>query len=79
MLEWKRVEDELPKKNCEVILNTNSSKYGKEKLFADFYNGSFIRYKYPFNKENKYKITTDSKNTIEITHWAYINKPKEKK
>jgi hypothetical protein len=89
MIEWKRVEDELPKANSEEVLcclvdiEMNDKNYNKiydvyiylqdSKDFERF----FFKHKHNpklFRKEKKFIF----RDKIKLSHWAYINKPKEK-
>lgn len=90
MTDWKDITKELPNKDCEVLVRvaTETNKNFDEDF--DYYIITYeIAEKYFYNCENgvffrnEFNYIVDAKKegfrSSKLTHWAYINEPKEEK
>jgi hypothetical protein len=93
MIDWKKVEDELPTKSGEVkikgIEKTRNSKWGdseneiEQKFWFDSkkktFSNQYLRGEsYWSEKNNFFSLFGIFGSSLKLTHWAYINEPKEK-
>jgi len=68
MIDWKNVNKELPKEH--------KNKNGTIDVLCFFKHGHICQLSY-FPKMNEWNLPKEYYR-LEITHWAYINKPEEK-
>ena len=83
MIEWKKVNKELPKEDCFVLIRVFYEEAFKPPYayicagFDKKEEGFMVSKKAGFKFLKKHKYTTIHEDyRVELTHWAYINEPK---